>query len=121
MICAAGPEGDAICFLQAGQPCDQAAANAYCYEGVCVADENGAGRCGIAEGGACDPQNNLCAGDQECAELQGGGHACYPPVFLRGMVFDAESQGAIEGATRRCSCAAWCSTPRVRVPSKAPT
>ncbi|MEZ4450586.1 MAG: carboxypeptidase-like regulatory domain-containing protein [Nannocystaceae bacterium] len=97
--------GDAICDegtcrIPAGGACDPAGEN-YCVgEYVCgdVHDGSGAGICGIAEGGACDPSEPLCAGNMVCAELVEGGDACYPPVLVKGHVFDSLTSAAIGDA-----------------------
>src|SRR5204862_4508487 len=61
-------------------------------------DETGEGTCGLAEGSPCDPSNNECAGNMACAELEMGGNACYPPVFVKGMVFDSATTAPIGDA-----------------------
>src|SRR5262249_21647117 len=40
----------------------------------------------------------LCAGGLTCAELQAGGYACYPPVIVTGLVFDAQTTKGIKDA-----------------------
>lgn len=93
-----------VCQIPPGSPCDLAAEVAYCSDGgVCEDDGSGVGVCvrHIAEGGDCDPANaeyERCDDGLTCAELAAGGNACYPPVILRGMVFDSESADAIAGA-----------------------
>ncbi len=49
----------------------------------------------LVSGCADDP---YCAGNLVCAELSEGGYACHHPLLLTGMVFDASSEAAIEGA-----------------------
>jgi hypothetical protein len=98
MICAAGEDDEDICYTPLGGECEVGGPD-YCHEdAICAADEEGKGHCGTPEGGNCDPANEHCAGTMVCAELVAGGHACYPPVFARGMVFDAASEAAIAGA-----------------------
>ncbi len=102
-----GPDvciGDSVCTaaekceIPVGGACDPAGPD-YCQgDNVCGTKLDGTGACGIAEGGTCDPANNQCAGGLNCAELQAGGNACYPPVLLKGMVFDAQSKGAVADA-----------------------
>ena len=103
----AGPdycEGDylcgqsGVCQIPPGGPCDLAGPDLCLDDDVCGQSLEGDGVCGIAEGGTCDPLEPLCAGGLVCAELQAGGYACYRPVLLRGMVFDALSTDPIEGA-----------------------
>ena len=96
-------QGDAVCTdgscqLPAGSECDPTGED-YCLDDlVCEANAEGVGICGIGEGGECDPAEPLCAGSLVCAELLAGGYACYQPVLLKGMVFDATTDAAIEGA-----------------------
>lgn len=86
------------CQLPIGAACDPMGTD-YCVgDTVCGALEDGTGICGIAEGGACDPMMPQCAGGLVCAELEAGGNACYPPVLVTGMVFDAMTKAAITGA-----------------------
>lgn len=100
-VCQANGDGDTICKLVLGETCDPANEEAVCEDGsICATDRDGISTCGIPEGGTCDPSldDPHCAGDNVCAELEAGGHACYPPVFVRGRVFDAESDAGIAGA-----------------------
>jgi hypothetical protein len=98
LVCEAG-----ICQIPPGQPCDPNAADPYCTgDNVCLPTEEGStsGVCGVPEGGTCDPDapDPFCAGNLVCAELADGGHACHEPVLVHGMVFDSETEAAIEGA-----------------------
>jgi hypothetical protein len=86
------------CQLPIGAACDPAAEDHCVDDAVCGETEDGTGICGIAEGGACEPDKPECAGGLVCAELAAGGFACYPPVNVIGMVFDAQTKGPIEGA-----------------------
>ena len=97
LVCAAGGD-DHICYNPPGGACDPAGPD-YCLgDSVCGTDENGNGVCGIPEGGQCDPADSKCSGGQVCAEMSSGGYACYPPVLVKGMVFDASTTVGIEGA-----------------------
>jgi len=99
-VCAPGGE-DHICQVESipiGGACDPAAPDRCEGDSVCGDNLDGTGTCGIAEGGACEPANPQCAGKMTCAELAAGGNACYPPVLLKGMVFDSLSKAAIEKA-----------------------
>ncbi len=93
-----------VCQIPAGGACDLKADKAYCLdEGVCEDNGKGAGVCvrHIAEGGKCDPANSeyeKCDDGLTCAELVAGEHACFPPVILRGKVFDSASAAAIADA-----------------------
>ena len=93
-----------VCQIPAGGACDLKADKAFCLDGgVCEDGGSGAGVCirHIAEGGKCDPANaeyERCDDGLTCAELSAGGDACFPPVILRGMVFDSASTEAIAGA-----------------------
>ncbi|MFT3775437.1 MAG: carboxypeptidase-like regulatory domain-containing protein [Minicystis sp.] len=86
------------CQLPAGAACDPAGKDYCAGDLVCGETDPGMGTCGIAEGGTCDPAKPLCAGTLICAELQAGGFACYPPVVVTGMVFDAADKAAVAGA-----------------------
>ncbi len=99
-ICQANADGDTICKLELGGACDPQAEEDLCEDGSeCSTDREGASTCGIPEGGSCDSEldDPHCAGDNVCAELASGGHACYPPVLVRGRVFDAETDDGIAG------------------------
>lgn len=103
LVCAAFEDAD-VCQIPAGGACDLKADKAYCLDGgVCEDDGTGAGVCfrHIAKGGDCDPANakyEVCDDGLTCAEAASGGHKCYPPVLLRGSVFDAATTAAIAGA-----------------------
>lgn len=101
LVCARRGDED-ICLYPPGGICDPNLDQDYCQDGACVEDGDGGFVCAreIEEGGACDPQSEheTCVDGTVCAELADGGHACHPPVLLRGMVFDSMSEGAIEGA-----------------------
>jgi hypothetical protein len=48
---------------------------------------------------SCDPvAQSGCAGGEVCEQVQDGEPACFPPVVLRGAVFDLADMSAIEGA-----------------------
>lgn len=86
--------------IPVGGACDPAEAPERCEgEAVCGKNLDGTtGTCGIAEGGTCDPADNKCAGGLSCAEVASGGNKCYPPVLIKGMVFDSQSKGAVKDA-----------------------
>jgi hypothetical protein len=97
MVCAPGGD-DHICYNPPGGSCDPNGPD-YCLgDSECSQLEDGTGICGIPEGGECDPENSQCVGELTCAELSGGGHACFPDVQLQGMVFDAATTTGVEGA-----------------------
>lgn len=101
MVCQVGADDETLCLLGAGEPCDAEADDPYCAPSlVCAADLEDGSRCLIAEGGDCDPDRDdpYCAGNSVCAELESGGHACYPPVLVRGRVFDAVTEDGVAGA-----------------------
>jgi len=89
-----------VCGIPPGGECNLEDGDEQCLgeEMVCGDNGDGTAACGIAEGGECDPAEPLCAGNLTCAELESGGYACYPPVLVKGMVFDSETSGAVEGA-----------------------
>jgi hypothetical protein len=96
-------QGDGVCDtgtcqLPAGAACDPAGKDYCAGDLVCGETDPGKGTCGIAEGGKCDPAKPQCAGTMVCAELQAGGFACYPPVIVTGMVFDAKTTKGVAGA-----------------------
>jgi hypothetical protein len=96
-VCAPGGE-DHICQTKPGGSCNPSGAD-YCLgESVCTDNGEGGGICGTPEGGTCDPADPFCTGTLTCAELANGEHACFAPVLLSGMVFDASTTDAIEGA-----------------------
>jgi hypothetical protein len=97
MVCAA-LDGDDVCQVRSGGTCDTAGADYCLNDAVCAADGKGGGVCGTREGGACDPVAPACAGNMSCAEIEGGTHACYPPVLIHGNVFNAVTNGAVQGA-----------------------
>jgi hypothetical protein len=89
--------------IESGGACNPAESPERCKgELVCSAshDGKGGGTCGIGEGGTCDPAdaNSKCAGNLTCAELKAGGHACYPPILVKGKVFDSSSKAAVAQA-----------------------
>lgn len=93
-----------VCLIQAGGACELEAEEPYCLEGgVCEDNGKGAGVCirHIAEGGDCDPKNaefEICDDGLTCAEIEGGGNRCYPPVVLEGRVFDSATDEGIAAA-----------------------
>lgn len=100
-VCQANADGDTVCLIELGGTCDPAADENLCADGGdCATDGEGVSSCGIPEGGTCDPtlDDPHCVGDNVCAELASGGHACYPPVLVRGRVFDAETDDGIGDA-----------------------
>lgn len=99
LVCAADAEGSNICFSPPGAACDPKLMPEVCLgDNVCGDTGDGKGICGIAKGGKCDPTKPQCAGGLVCAELEAGGSACYPPVIVSGMVFDAQTTKGIAGA-----------------------
>lgn len=82
-----------------GQPCELGADPDPCEPGSsCQDDGDGEGICLIDEGGACNPDESYCADGLTCEEKTDGSHACYSPVTIAGMVFDASDESPIEGA-----------------------
>ncbi len=94
---------ETICLYPPGAVCDPKLEQDFCHDSVCVDDGDGGFICAreVEEGGSCDPANDAferCVTGTVCAELSAGGYACHPPVLMRGMVFDSETEGGIEGA-----------------------
>ncbi|MBW2457021.1 MAG: hypothetical protein JRI68_21075 [Deltaproteobacteria bacterium] len=101
LVCEDDGSGETLCQVPPGGRCDPDAGNPYCVDDlVCEPDGEGSGVCGKAEGSECDPtaDDPLCAGNLVCAELEDGGYECHQPLLLSGMVFDAATEAAIEGA-----------------------
>jgi hypothetical protein len=98
-LCLPGGE-DHICQgeIEAGGACKPGGPDLCKGDLVCGDNHDGTGTCGIAEAGPCDPADDKCAGGLSCAELQAGGHACYAPVLIKGMVFDSQTTAAIPDA-----------------------
>lgn len=98
--CAAGADGESQCLIPAGGACDVEADETYCAGGTRCEGTAESAQCRIVEGGACDPaiDDPYCAGGNVCAELEAGGHACFPPVVVEGRVFDASSNAGVVGA-----------------------
>ncbi|NUP13552.1 MAG: carboxypeptidase regulatory-like domain-containing protein [Polyangiaceae bacterium] len=100
-VCQANADDETICKVVLGGTCDPEADEDICENGsVCATNRDGKSECGIPEGEECDPtlEDPNCAGDNVCAELEAGGYACYPPVLVRGRVFDAETDTGIASA-----------------------
>lgn len=100
-VCEANADDDTVCLIVAGETCDPEEDDPLCQNGtICATNRDGVSECGIPEGEECDPtlDDPNCAGDNVCAELESGGYACYPPVLVRGRVFDASTDAGIEGA-----------------------
>jgi hypothetical protein len=87
-----------ICQIPPGGACEPAGPDLCLDDNVCGVALEGNGVCGIAEGGECDATDPLCAGGLVCAEMVAGGFACYPPVLVRGMVFDSGTTTGVEAA-----------------------
>src|SRR5690606_16969661 len=107
-ICADDGDGTNRCVHPTGSACDVEADSPWCQGGSeCVelplledgSTPDPAAQCLIPEGGECNPeQAEFCGLGLNCAELQSGGHACYPPVVFAGRVFDSATLAPIEGA-----------------------
>lgn len=53
----------------------------------------------LAFGEACEPDGaKACEQHLTCAERASGGHACFNPIVLSGLVFDLETGDALKGA-----------------------
>jgi hypothetical protein len=101
LVCGTDADGKSACGKPAGAECVADATPAECAGGlVCEANGDGATICSIPEGGTCDPtlDDPFCSGTNVCAELQAGGYACYPPILVKGRVFDATTDAGIANA-----------------------
>lgn len=101
--CTQPKKGSASCTLPAGAECqpDEHDNGGCAQSAICEGPEGDAGAattCRIRKGEACDPKQDLCANDLECAELTSGDHACYAHVVLRGIVTDTATNAAIGDA-----------------------
>lgn len=116
--CVADEDGDAICVIAPGQPCDEgedSVENSGCGPlGECVvpsqtesaseldnaggAEGDGETVCVLTEGAPCDPEEPHCGNDLTCAETVSGDTKCFGRVVLRGLVTDTTDAVAIEGA-----------------------
>lgn len=99
-ICGPDEAGKGYCGLPPGATCDPAIEKQCAGGLICETDAENVSTCAILEAGECDPtlDDPFCAGNLTCAELEAGGHACYPPVVASGRVFDAQSDAGIEAA-----------------------
>lgn len=100
-VCASNKDGDTLCLLSAGGACDSTQEDPLCAPGLeCTDDGTGKTFCLVPEGGSCDPalEDPHCTGKNVCAELAGGGYACYPPVLIEGRVFDGLTNAGVTGA-----------------------
>jgi hypothetical protein len=79
-----------------GGDCDLVAPDCNADE-VCLAKDDGSG-------GVCTPQcdpavADACEGGQSCDAVQGGGYACFDPIYFRGTITDSADGTGIVGAT----------------------
>ncbi|MBW2525545.1 MAG: carboxypeptidase regulatory-like domain-containing protein, partial [Deltaproteobacteria bacterium] len=85
--CLPGPDGATACYCDAN-------AGSGCPEGLeCQAVNGGQPDCFCSPGYQTGCEDGLV-----CEEVQDGNSACYPPVTVRGMVFDLTTDAAVEGA-----------------------
>lgn len=98
--------GKTACLIPLGGECDLQAAHcvpeAQCVEIPAAEGQTDAPapECRIPRGGECDAAaaDPFCAPKLMCAELESGSHACHPHVYIQGIVRDALTSDAIEGA-----------------------
>ncbi len=105
--CTEGDDGG-MCTIVAGGTCDPdsdvdnggCAATAECEVPAEDAEEDAEPTCKISEGNECDPTqgDGYCADGLRCVEMSAGGHQCFGPIVLTGMVSDTTDAAAIEGA-----------------------
>ena len=100
LVCGAFEDKN-VCQIPPGGACDLEADKSYCLEGVCEDDGTNTktGVCirHIAEGGVCNPDNTefeKCDDGLTCAEVTAG-YKCFPPVLLKGRVFDSATDAGI--------------------------
>lgn len=120
LTCSEDTEGNGVCTVGAGQPCDPddedfdnggCALDSECAvptmtetageslaAGGATSDEDGAPVCLITEGGLCDPEQPHCSSDLTCAETTAGDNRCFGRVVLRGGVSDTSDASPIGGA-----------------------
>ena len=97
LVCMAAEDGEDRCLHPAGEIC-HAEDDACAPESECVEVDEDEWRCLITEGGSCHPDEDWCADGLRCEEMEDGGHQCHQEVVVQGVVFDAETLAAIEGA-----------------------
>lgn len=101
LVCAANDDGDDVCLYPLTAPCDPDRDEDLCEgDGTCVAveEEDIEGRCLVARSGSCE-ETEECAPGLVCADAaDADGANCWADVVLRGRVFDAADEEAIEGA-----------------------
>lgn len=101
LVCADDGEGETLCLHPTGAYCDADEDPDFCLPDVAcevVDEEEDEARCLAGEGGECVPDEDHCSGDLVCAELESGQYECHQEVVVQGVVFDAETLDAIEGA-----------------------
>src|SRR5262245_15893880 len=95
---ASGDEYICQAEIDAGGACKPGGPDLCKGDLVCGDNHDGTATCGLSEGATCDAADDKCAGGLSCAELQAGGFACYPPVLIKGMVFDSSTTAGIADA-----------------------
>lgn len=102
LVCSKDADRGDICQIPPGGTCDPGVTPDLCLDAAVCETSGSTSTCilYVAEGGTCDPTNDyvICNDGLSCVEMAAGGHACFPPVLLRGMVFDGTTTAAIEGA-----------------------
>lgn len=102
LVCKADEDGDNRCLHPTGGVCDEEAELNLCPpETTCQSVEEDGSRCLIDESARCDPADDLCGQGLRCEAVDTADeeeYRCYEPVVLQGVVFDAETEEAIENA-----------------------
>lgn len=97
LVCVEDDDGTDRCLHPAGAVCEEYVDNCI-PDAECATDEEPP-RCLVTQGGECDPDDDHCAEGLICEEMaDGDDHQCHPRIAVRGQVFDAETEEAIEGA-----------------------
>lgn len=95
----AGEDEEMRCLHPPGAQCDDEADPDHCVpDTTCESVGEDEARCLVDEAAECDPEDDHCRSGLVCAELESGEHACHQQLVVQGVVFDAETLDAIEGA-----------------------
>lgn len=95
LVCQDDDDGDARCHVAIGDSCDADADEAFCADGTSCTGADDDAVCG-GRGSTCSEGD--CGDGLVCAPRSGGEPACQPPVLVRGIVLEVQTDDAIAGA-----------------------